>query len=206
VETPIYPPPPWRLRGNVSISFWWLRTDKLRFPLPKGVRLVSSFNRTPAATVFAEYLPGGDLQYDELALVLPVRRPGLAVTVPHIWVDSLASAVGGRELWGVPKELATFDIHPGPTFAAEVEAVASLSFSPAGSSIASLFARRSRARVNVVQNLNGRSLSTPLRIRGAVEFGKATWHAPISSPLALCLSGRPFLSLRFRDAEIQFDE
>lgn len=55
------------------------------------------------------YEDGGMLAYDEL-LVGVLTRAGraLRVTVPQIWVSTEASAAGGRELWAIPKDIATF--------------------------------------------------------------------------------------------------
>jgi len=54
------------------------------------------------------------LPYDELAAIVgPVlarARPGGLVTA--IWVDDERSAAGGRELWGLPKQLATLQWRP----------------------------------------------------------------------------------------------
>ena len=44
-------------------------------------------------------------------------------SVLRIWVDSESSAVGGRELWGIRKELGTFAIQDGNPFAARVGAI-----------------------------------------------------------------------------------
>lgn len=52
----------------------------------------------------------GTLQYDEL-IVGPLARRGLylGTWIEHIWVDSVPSLWGGRRIWGLQKELATFD-------------------------------------------------------------------------------------------------
>lgn len=65
--------------------------------------------RALVGVAFARY--EGDLAYREL-LVAEARTPP-AVTVTQIWVDSEASRAGGRELWGIPKEMATFGSAPG---------------------------------------------------------------------------------------------
>ena len=44
-------------------------------------------------------------------------KDGRPVTITDIWVDSPASVAGGRELWGIPKELCDFSMeseHRGP--------------------------------------------------------------------------------------------
>ncbi len=59
---------------------------------------------------FVEYAPRGVLPYRELLVALLVLgRRGVWYTIPRIWVDSAQSRIGGRELWAIPKELASFD-------------------------------------------------------------------------------------------------
>ena len=73
-----HPPAPWRLHGELIL-----------IPTRWG------------GAMLANYL-GGTLAYHELI----VFRPG--VRVAHIYVDSPESMRGGINIWGLPKELATF--------------------------------------------------------------------------------------------------
>ena len=77
--------------------------------VPLGMRPLVVAGRVPIAVAFAEYTPGGVLEYNELLVVLSIRSgPRMALTIPEIWVDSEPSRLGGRALWGIPKELAVF--------------------------------------------------------------------------------------------------
>jgi hypothetical protein len=100
-EFTAYPPAPWRSRGLMWIGL--LRTtDPLTTPLP----LLSGARNL--AVLLIRYQQGA-LNYDEFvlaSLVRQSRRPGL--WVHRIWVDSAASLWGGRQVWGVPKQMATF--------------------------------------------------------------------------------------------------
>jgi acetoacetate decarboxylase len=105
-----HPPAPWRLQGELTIIPALVRTeDARRFPVPPGVRLLSAGGRTLGGALLADYT-GGTLAYHELivfsALGVLGGRPGLVVS--HIYVDSAESMRGGREIWGLPKELAEF--------------------------------------------------------------------------------------------------
>ncbi|MDE3229491.1 MAG: acetoacetate decarboxylase family protein [Chloroflexota bacterium] len=99
-----YPPPPWQARAE----FWagLFRCDRPA-RLPAGLRPLLGA-RTRVVTL-VRYLPGSALTYDELIIARPAllgARPGLAIE--YIWVDSVPSLWGGRRIWGLPKELATF--------------------------------------------------------------------------------------------------
>lgn len=100
-EFTAYPPPPWRSRGRMWGGL--LRTtDPLTAPLPL---LTGTRNLVALLIRYHE----GTLNYDEFVLASLVRhgrRPGM--WVHHIWVDSAASLWGGRQVWGVPKHIATF--------------------------------------------------------------------------------------------------
>ncbi len=101
--TPPYPPAPWRLRGGA-----WLGLFAADPPvtLPYGLQHV--LPSRSAVVALLRYLQG-TLQYDELMIGSLVRhglRAGLHVD--HIWVDDAQSLQGGRQIWGLPKELATF--------------------------------------------------------------------------------------------------
>ena len=79
-----FPPPPWVLRGEVVL-------------VPPGILL-------------ARYSDEATMAYHELIVFGGVRRRGrfVGLDVAGIWVDSAASLEGGRAIWGLPKELATF--------------------------------------------------------------------------------------------------
>ncbi|HEU4323666.1 MAG TPA: acetoacetate decarboxylase family protein [Roseiflexaceae bacterium] len=99
----VYPPPPWQLAGEC----WWglFRADR-PVPLPDGLRPVLGARQLLLGLVRYR---AGTLCYDELivgALALRGLTPG--IWVHDIWVDSPVSMAGGRAIWGLPKQLASF--------------------------------------------------------------------------------------------------
>ncbi|HEX9038410.1 MAG TPA: acetoacetate decarboxylase family protein [Ktedonobacterales bacterium] len=114
-----YPPAPW-----IARSQFWAGLFHATQPvvLPQGLRpLLGSHTR---ALMLVRYLRGSTLQYDELILAAPVwlgRRPGLYID--HIWVNNLASAWGGRRIWGLPKRLAEFDWTPANASVADSQGI-----------------------------------------------------------------------------------
>jgi hypothetical protein len=79
--------------------------------VPADVEVVATApGRTAGGLLLARYEGPSTLRYSEL-LVLPAltRVAGkLGWWISHAYVDSPASLAGGREMWGVPKDLATF--------------------------------------------------------------------------------------------------
>ncbi len=98
-----FPPAPWQARGHLWMSVF--KTDK-PVKKPEGIKYLLH-PRWLVVTV-VRYLEG-TLKYDEL-VVGPLVHLGsnFGIWVDRIWVDSAASMRGGREIWGVPKEMATF--------------------------------------------------------------------------------------------------
>lgn len=198
-----YPPEPWHLRGQMYLSLW--RVPHHRLPgLPPGMRpaLLSGYGL--AGTAWVNYEPGGDLAYNELLAAVLVRSGRHArVCVTHIWVDSIPSRDGARALWGLPKELAAFDLTTSPELAAEA--------STADGVIAAA-AFRARAalpgtwpfRYTVTQQLHGRLENTPVRTRAWLQLATARWDIDAGGPLAWLHGLRPFVSVGFRDFRLRF--
>lgn len=107
-----YPPLPWRLRGRMLLSLSPVPLEVARAVLPDGVKPVPTL---PGATVggiaLGRYHRGSTLVYSELIVVAALARAGPRVGfwISHIYVDDLESLQGGREMFGLPKELARFD-------------------------------------------------------------------------------------------------
>lgn len=102
-----YPPAPWRSRGGAWCGMFQadapLRLPHDLQPLPGG----AAAERWRVVALI-RYLQG-TLCYDELIIGGWARRGrSIGLYVDQIWVDDLASVWGGRRIWGLPKQLATF--------------------------------------------------------------------------------------------------
>ena len=82
-----HPPAPWQLNGELVV--------------------VPAFTagRQVGGVMLADYT-SGTLAYRELIVFSHATTKGMVVS--HIYVDDEQSLSGGREIWGLPKELATF--------------------------------------------------------------------------------------------------
>lgn len=197
-----YPPEPWDLKGHGYIALWLVPTRVLP-ALPAGVTPVSLLGRSLVATAFVDYLPGGLLPYHELLVAPLVRRDVRAgISITDIWVDSAASRAGGRELWGIPKEMAEFDLTHGPSFhgTARVDGV----------EVASADGSRGRRGVrppfpvlgSTLQTLAGGLARTPLRAGGRIHLARAKWR--VDGPLEWLRPYRPFLTVAATDFTLRF--
>ena len=107
-----YPPPPWRLRGEAYGLLQRLPVARARAFVPPGLAIVPVLpGRTLGGLYLAAYREGSVLRYHELLVVAALVRRGrqLGAWVSHAYVDEPRSVAGGRAIWGLPKELATFD-------------------------------------------------------------------------------------------------
>jgi acetoacetate decarboxylase len=111
-----YPPAPWRLRGRAAIHVQPVATAAAARVVPASFPIVSiAPGVTLGAVCIAEYLTGSTLEYHELIVVAAlVRHRGkLGGWIAQIYVDDDRSLAAGREIWGLPKELARFDDDAG---------------------------------------------------------------------------------------------
>ena len=93
-----YPPAPWDMHGQLWLSLFRVRAGD-HPERPAGVYGVA----------LVAYEPPSPLTYSELLVARPVREAGgRRVHITDIWVDSEDSLHGGRDLWAIPKDLATF--------------------------------------------------------------------------------------------------
>ncbi|MEV7694047.1 acetoacetate decarboxylase family protein [Microbacterium sp. NPDC089189] len=203
-----YPPEPWYLGGSLLVSVFLVPPTALppTFALPAGRRPVTVGGRISVGVAAVRYVPGGVLQYDELLVAVPsLGRGGIRVTIPQIWVDSDTSRRGGRELWGIPKELADFD-RAGD--APRVTASMSIDDRP----VARVTARRGRPllpgmrqiALPILQDLDGRTTLSHNRVIGRISGLRTAWRFAPDGPLGYLAGRRPLLNVELHDASIIF--
>jgi len=200
-----YPPEPWYLGGELLVSAFLVPRARLPRVLPKPQRALGWGGNVVVGAAFVRYAPGGALSYDELLVAIP-SLPGPRVTIPQIWVDSAASMAGGRELWGIPKQLAEFsrtETTHGVTMAMSTVAM---------STVASIDARYGRRLVpgmprlplTTLQVLDGRRTLAHNHVTGKLSALSAEWNFPSDGPLGYLAHRKPFASFAIRDASIIF--
>ncbi|MEU0883092.1 acetoacetate decarboxylase family protein [Lentzea sp. NPDC005914] len=189
-----YPAEPWHMRGSLVISVF--RVPRKLVPhasLPAGARMITVAGNAFVAVAFVSYEPGSVLTYEELLVATPVRDQGrTAVSVPQIWVDSEASRQGGREMWGIPKQLARFG---------------------RGSSIAGVAVSGGVSLPGewttagwTAQRLDGRDVRTRMRMSGRFRLVRAAWLFPLNGPLGYLTGRTPLVSFATRDMRLTFGQ
>ena len=107
-------PAPWTLRGQGWVMPQLQRVDEVAVYVPKGLQIVGWRGWTPGGYLFADYTSSPVGPYREIlfipALVRLDRKIGFHVS--HIYVDSVASVIGGQNNWWLPKDRMQFALQP----------------------------------------------------------------------------------------------
>lgn len=107
-----YPPPPWINKGRAVQILRLVDVKRACSFVPAPLRVVPVLpGKTIGIVFFADYQPGSAITYHELIIAPALVRLGrhFGWWISHIYVDDADSMAGGREVWGLPKELARFN-------------------------------------------------------------------------------------------------
>ena len=122
----------------------------------------------------------------------------------RIWVDSEASRDGGRALWGIPKELASFELSSD-------DRTAHVRAADDRGEIATARLRRWAALpgrlpvgFSVVQWLDGRAKVSRVRARAGVEITATGLDVAERGPLGFLRGRRPLIGFTLRDFVMRF--
>lgn len=106
-------PAPWDLRGDgIIIPLIWPKSN-LSAPDWHTQLPAHQYAGRLGALMLVDYQTSTVGPYRELLMISGKYRSelGKGFHIPKIWVDSEKSRIGGRENWGIPKEMADFDWH-----------------------------------------------------------------------------------------------
>ncbi len=106
-----YPAAPWTLKGYALQTLQWVDVSTVRPLIPSPFKIISPWpNQTLGGIYISTYQSGSSLEYNELIISAGlVRYSGeWGGWISHIYVDDEDSVAGGREIWGLPKQLAEF--------------------------------------------------------------------------------------------------
>ena len=107
-------PPPWRLRGNGYFLLFSFKPGFLRAGgfLPPELEGADDFEGQLGVLMLVEYLESPVGPYHELLFLAgrDLRWRHHRFSITRIYVSTEASAVNGRENWGIPKQMADFQV------------------------------------------------------------------------------------------------
>ena len=107
----LYPPAPWKLQGYAIATLQLVDVALVRPLVPSELEIVSLLpGKTLGGIYICSYGLGSVMEYNELIVVSAIANytGKWGAWISHIYVDNPHSVAGGREIWGLPKELAQF--------------------------------------------------------------------------------------------------
>ena len=200
-----YPQAPWTLKGFALQTLHLIDIAKASLFIPPGLAIVPAApGKTLGGIYLANYGTGSSLDYNELIVVAGMVKRGTTIGawVSHIYVDNPDSVAGGREIWGLPKELATFDWQPGAqqvSVRQESLGLCSLSFSGRVSLL------RQAIAFPAYSLLNADFLR--FNAKASANFGwiGATLEVPEDSPFKRLIDTTPISALSADSLELKVD-
>ncbi|HEY9651724.1 MAG TPA: acetoacetate decarboxylase family protein [Coleofasciculaceae cyanobacterium] len=106
-----YPQAPWTLQGHAIQTVQLIDIERVRPLIPSELQIISVWPGKTLGGVYLSYYGSASvLKYSELIVVAGVVSYSgkIGGWVSHIYVDNIDSVAGGRDIWGLPKELAEF--------------------------------------------------------------------------------------------------
>lgn len=109
-----YPPAPWTLEGYGFQTLHLLDVDRARRFIPSYLQIVQVLPGKTLGGVYLVYYGTSPVDaYNELIIVsgIVTYAGKFGAWISHLYVDNSNSVEGGRNIWGLPKELAQFHWH-----------------------------------------------------------------------------------------------
>jgi acetoacetate decarboxylase len=108
----VYSPAPWHLQGYAVQTLQLVDVARVRPLVPSDLEIVCLLpGKTLGGIYISSYGLGSVMEYNELIVVSAIASYAgkWGAWISHIYVDNPNSVAGGREIWGLPKELAQFN-------------------------------------------------------------------------------------------------
>lgn len=189
-----FPQAPWTLQGYAIIALHLLNIDRVRHLIPSELEIITVWpGKTLGGVYLSYYGSGSELEYSEL-IVVPAfvgYRGTVGGWVSHIYVDNTDSVAGGREIWGLPKELAEFSWEKDNsiTVRQDNKTLCSLKYNQP------LFTWRQWLSAYSFGVKNFDFLTFISEIESNLGFISSKLEVPTESPFSEIVLGEPFLSV-----------
>ena len=190
-----YPQAPWTLQGYAIVTGHLINIDRVRHLIPSELEIISVFpGKTVGGVYLSYYGHGSVLEYSEL-IVIPAAvgyQGKIGGWVSHIYVDNPDSVAGGREVWGLPKELAEFTWERGErvTVRQGNRTLCSLNYKQ------QTFAWQQWLGGSSFSAKDANLLNFSAELESRLGFIGSKLEVPTESPFSGIGLGQPFLSVR----------
>ncbi|MEA5617380.1 acetoacetate decarboxylase family protein [Cronbergia sp. UHCC 0137] len=196
--------PPWNLQGFAIQTVHLVNVEGVAGLIPSPLKIVSVYpGKTLASVYLSQYQSGSVLEYSELIVVPALVRYGAKVGgwISHIYVDHPDSVVGGREIWGLPKELAEFswEANKRVTVCLGNQQFCSLNYQQQN------LAWRQKFKVFAFSKMEGNLLIFPAKFNSLLGFISSQLEIPSESPFLEIGLNQPFLTVRCEQLNLSVD-
>lgn len=200
-----YPPAPWHLQGIAFQSFLPIPLEQARLAVPRDLELVPIFpGYTLGSLYLSRYEVGSILIYSELIVACGFAQFNgkTAAWISHIYVDSPNSVAGGRQIWGLPKELAHFDWQPGCVTVTQGDRELCQFHHNKWGIPLSLW-RSTQLEGMVFSGLEADILKFTSYFQAKLRWIRSRIQIPEVSPFAPLLSAKPWLTLHMQNLQLE---
>ncbi len=199
-----YPQAPWTLHGYAIQTLHLVNIDQVRPLIPLELEIISVWpGKTLASVYLSNYGSGSVLEYSELIVVpaLVNYQRKIGAWISHIYVDNADSVAGGREIWGLPKELAefTWEQEKYVTVHQENRKLCSLKYNQQS------LAWRQRLSVSSFSAKDADLLIFPAEFESVLGLIGSKLEIPAESPFSGIGLGQPWLTVRCEQMSLRVD-
>ena len=199
-----YPQAPWTLQGYAIQTLHLVNIDQVRPLIPLELEIMSVWpGKTLASVYLSHYGSGSVLEYSELIVVPAVvnYQRKIGGWVSHIYVDNADSVAGGREIWGLPKELAKFTWQQGNhvTVYQENRKLCSLKYNQQS------LAWRQWLSASAFSAKGADLLIFPAEVESVLGLIGSKLEIPAESPFSAIGLGQPWLTVRCEQMSLRVD-
>lgn len=189
-----YPQAPWTLQGYAFQTLQPLDIERVRPLIPSELAVISVWPGKTLGGVYLSYYGSGSvLEYSELIVIaaLVSYKGKFGGWVSHIYVDNPDSVAGGREIWGLPKEMAEFTWENGNrvTVRQGNRLLCSLNYNRQD------FGWRQWLKGSSFSTLGSDLLVFPAELDSRLGFVSSKLEVPAESPFAGLANGQPWLTV-----------
>lgn len=208
-----YPQAPWTLQGYAIQTLQPLDIDLVRPLIPSQLAIIPVFPGKTLGGIYLSYYGSGSvLEYSELIVIAGVvgYKGKFGGWISHIYVDNPDSVTGGREIWGLPKEIADFTWQKSNTDSKDSvlsdafgkDFVQRVTVSQGSQILCSLnysqqsFGWRQWLGASSFSTLNSDLLIFPAQLDSHLGLISSKLEIPAESPFASLALGQPWLTVR----------
>lgn len=190
-----YPQAPWTLQGYALQTLQPLDIDRVRHLVPSELEIISVWPGKTLGGVYLSYYGSGSvLEYSELIVIAAFvgYKGKFGGWVSHIYVDNPDSVAGGREIWGLPKEMAefTWEKDERVTVRQGNRLLCSFNYSQQG------FGWRQWLGASSFSTIESNLLLFPAELESRLGLVSSKLEVPTESPFASLTLGQPWLTAR----------